>query len=298
MKPSLPDTAVSNPIEKDNQILNLVPCVVNADISVWVDMGNTQTRIAVRGADGKFDTVNVPTRFWQTDLKSVPDSLTEWMDRQSQRKNTLELGTLATVAPASVEGLIQFFNRIAFTRNVRWSRVNADSNLGIGIDYPDPWSIGPDRLANAVAACKCAGFPSVVVDFGTAVTFDVVNEKGCYVGGVICPGLNAMTDYLHEKTALLPRIEIQDIQTSIGKSTREAMLIGAVHGYRGLIQSILDELSVELKSPELSCMATGGYAALISKGIRRIHCVDPWLTLKGLCWIGERMGHPDPDLKE
>lgn len=294
MKRAQTDTFLAEEIEE----LNQVPCVVNAETSVWVDMGNTQTRIAIRGDQGRFDSVHIPTRFWQTDLKVVPEVLNTWLERQNQRHSPLAAGIIATVAPASVEGLIQFFNHHPLTREVRWTRVSSESNLGIGIDYPDPGSIGADRLANAVAACKCAGFPSVVVDFGTAVTFDVVNEQGCYVGGVICPGLNAMTDYLHEKTALLPRIEIQDIQTSIGKSTREAMLIGAVHGYRGLIQSILDELSVELKSPDLSCMATGGYASLISKGVRRIHRVDPWLTLKGLCWIGERMGSPDRELRE
>ena len=96
----------------------------------------------------------------------------------------------------------------------------------MGIDYPKPDSIGPDRLANAVAACASFGAPVVVVDFGTAVTFDVVDGKGNYVGGIIAPGLAAMTNYLHEKTALLPKIEIREIKTAIGKSTEEAMLVG------------------------------------------------------------------------
>src|SRR5437899_2086157 len=102
---------------------------------------------------------------------------------------------------------------------------------GVGIDYPRPETIGPDRLANAVAARHHFGAPVVVVDFGTAVTFDVVNRAGDYAGGIIAPGLAAMTDYLHEKTALLPSIKIREIKRVIGKSTEEAMLIGAVHGY-------------------------------------------------------------------
>ena len=84
---------------------------------------------------------------------------------------------------------------------------------GVGIDYPKPDTIGPDRLANAVAARHRFGAPVVVVDFGTAVTFDVVNRAGNYVGGIIAPGLAAMTDYLHEKTALLPRIKIREVKT-------------------------------------------------------------------------------------
>ena len=123
---------------------------------------------------------------------------------------------------------------------------------GVGIDYPKPDSIGPDRLANAVAARKRFGAPVVVVDFGTAVTFDVVNSKGDYDGGVIAPGLAAMTDYLHEKTALLPRIKIREIKTVIGKSTEQAMLIGAVHGYRGLVRELIAELKRELKAGKTS----------------------------------------------
>jgi type III pantothenate kinase len=90
---------------------------------------------------------------------------------------------------------------------------------GVGIDYPTPHSIGPDRLAHAVAARARFGAPVVVVDFGTAVTFDVVDPHGNYVGGIIAPGLAAMTDYLHEKTALLPKIKIREIESAIGKST-------------------------------------------------------------------------------
>ena len=110
--------------------------------------------------------------------------------------------------------------------------LNPKTIRGVGIDYPKPESIGPDRLANAVAAKFRFGAPVVVVDFGTAVTFDVVDAKGNYVGGIIAPGLAAMTDYLHEKTALLPKIKIREIKSAICKSTEHAMLVGAVQGYR------------------------------------------------------------------
>ncbi len=128
---------------------------------------------------------------------------------------------------------------------------------GVGIDYPQPNTIGPDRLANAVAARHRFGAPVVVVDFGTAVTFDVVDRAGNYVGGIIAPGLAAMTDYLHEKTALLPRISIREVKSPIGKSTEQAMLVGAVHGYRGLIRELIMELKRELKVRRLPVVATG-----------------------------------------
>ena len=153
---------------------------------------------------------------------------------------------------------------------------------GVGIDYPKPNSIGPDRLANAVAAKFHFGAPVVVVDFGTAVTFDVVDARGNYVGGIIAPGLAAMTDYLHEKTALLPKIKIREIKSAIGKSTEQAMLVGAVHGYRGLVRELIGELKRELRVKKLPVVATGGYAKLIAAKLPEISAVDPDLTLEGL----------------
>jgi type III pantothenate kinase len=161
--------------------------------------------------------------------------------------------------------------------------VNAKTRLGIGIDYPKPRSIGADRLANAVSATHYFGAPVVVVDFGTAVTFDILSRERKYVGGVIAPGLEAMTDYLHQRTALLPKISLLEPPVAIGKSTKQAMLAGAVHGYRGLVRQILIEIKREL-SPrkKLRVVATGGYAELIAAGLPEIDSVQPNLTLEGL----------------
>jgi type III pantothenate kinase len=114
------------------------------------------------------------------------------------------------------------------------------------------------------------------------VTFDVVNRAGNYAGGIIAPGLAAMTDYLHEKTALLPRIKIREVKTAIGRSTEQAMLIGAVHGYRGLVRELIAELKRELKVKHLPVVATGGYANLIASKLPEITAVEPLLTLEGL----------------
>ena len=133
-----------------------------------------------------------------------------------------------------------------------------------------------------MAARERFGAPVVVVDFGTAVTFDVVNRAGHYAGGIIAPGLAAMTDYLHEKTALLPRIKIREVKTAVGRSTEQAMLIGAVHGYRGLVRELIAELKRELKVKHLPVVATGGYARLIASKLPEISAVEPDLTLEGL----------------
>jgi len=191
---------------------------------------------------------------------------------------------ICSVVPHKDQVMRRVIERICHVQPVF---LNASSVVGIGIKYPRPRTIGADRIANAIAARAKYGAPVVVVDFGTAVTFDVVNKEGDYVGGIIAPGLSAMTDYLHEKTALLPRIRIRDVESIIGKSTKEAMLIGAVHGYRGLIRGLIHELRLELKSKKLPVVSTGGYAELISRSVPEIGHVDPGLTMEGLLFAAE-----------
>ncbi len=165
-------------------------------------------------------------------------------------------------------------------------RVSAALELGVGIEYPKPQTIGADRLANAASAAALFGAPVVVVDFGTAVSFDIIARGRKYVGGVIAPGLEAMTDYLHQRTALLPKISLLEPPSAIGKSTKQAMLAGAVYGYRGLVRQILSEIKAELGERRLRVVATGGYAELIAAGLPEIQTVLPNLTLEGLRIIG------------
>lgn len=160
--------------------------------------------------------------------------------------------------------------------------ITAKTKLGVGIEYPDPKTIGADRLANAAAAVALFPAPVVVVDFGTAVSFDIISKEKAYVGGVIAPGLEAMTDYLHQRTALLPKLTLLEPPSAIGKSTKHAMLAGAVHGYRGLVRNILLEIAKELGVKKLKVVATGGYAELITAGLPEITEVRPELTLEGL----------------
>jgi type III pantothenate kinase len=162
-------------------------------------------------------------------------------------------------------------------------------DLGVGIDYPAPRLIGADRLANAAAVAEFYGYPAIVVDFGTAVTFDVVSVGGDYIGGVIAPGLEAMTNFLYQRTALLPRLTLREPTRAIGKTTRGAMMSGAVLGYRGLVREILLRLTAEnfpRHKPRL--IATGGYAQLIARKLPEIEAVHPNLTLEGLRIIANR----------
>jgi type III pantothenate kinase len=192
-----------------------------------------------------------------------------------------ETVVLCSVVPEAGERLVEYFD----PRPVL--RVTAKLKLGVGIDYPKPATIGADRLANAAAAWARFGGPVIVVDFGTAVSFDVVSAEGKYVGGVIAPGLEAMTHYLHTRTALLPEISLIEPPSAIGKNTKHAMLSGAVHGYRGLVREILREVGDEMGKPrKLAVVATGGYAELIAAKLPEIRKVVPELTLDGLRIIG------------
>jgi type III pantothenate kinase len=191
-------------------------------------------------------------------------------------------------------------------------QLSYQSKLPISISYPKPQQIGADRLANAVAAHVLYGSPCIVLDFGTAVTFDVIapednpadDRKGVqapagdrqgvqapaddrrgvqasYQGGVIAPGLASMTEGLARRTALLPHIELEEPERAIGKSTEEAMLAGAVYGYRGLVREILRTLRKELPVDPV-VVATGGDARLITRGLPEIKHLAPHLTLDGL----------------
>lgn len=199
------------------------------------------------------------------------------------RGKVLDAIVLSSVVPRQTER----FRRAV--KGVSLVEVGASTDLGVGIDYPEPETIGADRLADAVGAVALFGAPCIVIDFGTAVTFDVISRERGYVGGVIAPGLSAMTDYLHDRTALLPKIEIEEPVAVVGKSTRAAMLSGAVYGYRGLIRGILRDVR-RAAFPRQRCrvVATGGDAAVIASGMKEIHAIHPTLTLEGLRIIGAR----------
>ena len=148
--------------------------------------------------------------------------------------------------------------------------LTCETCTGLNLAYPKPHEIGEDRIANAIAAQEFYGIPAIVIDMGTAVTFDIISSKG-YEGGIIAPGLAVMTHYLHEQTALLPEMKAEDlvnVKGAIGKSTVDAMKLGVAVGFSGMIQSILDKVTNGLAEQSESLpiiLSTGGSVANLTK---------------------------------
>ena len=236
-----------------------------------LDIGNTHTHVGLGTGEKVARQVNLETKGWRSGV--TPRKIEEFVARTK-----VTGACFCSVVPAASP----YCRRMLRRWKLEFVELNSQTLRGVGINYPQPKTIGADRLANALAVKKICGAPALVVDFGTAVTFDVVDAKGDYVGGIIAPGLSAMTDYLHEKTALLPKITIREPVGVIGKNTEQAMLIGAVHGYRGLIRGLIQELKRELKVRRLPVVATGGYAELIAESMPEISAVRADLTLEGL----------------
>ncbi len=162
--------------------------------------------------------------------------------------------------------------------------VSHSTDTGLQILYDSPADVGVDRIVDAVAAVTKYGAPCIVVDFGTATTFNVVNARREYLGGAIAPGLMISAEALFARAAKLPRVEIKRPDKVIGSSTIEAMQSGLYHGYVGLVDGVLEKMIAEL-SEEPRVIATGGLASLIAPGSRFIEIVDATLTLEGLRFI-------------
>jgi len=169
--------------------------------------------------------------------------------------------------------------------------VGPDTDTGVPIIYDNPRDVGADRIVNAVAAFDRFRSGVIVVDFGTATTFDCISPKGEYLGGVIVPGVRVSLDALLGNAAKLSRIEIAEPPTVVGRTTTHALQSGVVHGYASLVDGLVKKLGSELGFP-CRVLATGGLAALIAKHTETVEAVDDNLTLAGLQLIYERNSRP------
>lgn len=237
-----------------------------------IDIGNTSTTLGIV----KGDRVQHVHRI---EMKAQTNASINDVVKNTWRISPADGVAIASVVPAINDRWEAEVSGIT-GKKVLW--IDHTVSLGISVTYPKPQTIGADRLANAAGGVRRYGSPLIIADFGTAVTFDLVTRKQGYIGGIIAPGLPLMFDYLAERTAKLPHISWEPVRGRIGKSTSEAMQLGAHWGYRGMVREILSELQ---KTPALrsaKVCATGGYAARVLKGIEPKPVIDPGLTLYGV----------------
>jgi type III pantothenate kinase len=243
-----------------------------------VDVGNTQTVF------GLFNDERL-TEHWRvaTDARRTGDEVGVMLS------GFLELENVSGICLASsVPALIRSYEEVA----ERWAKaplhvLGPGSKTGVPIRYDDPREVGPDRIANAVAAFARYGGPCIVVDFGTSTNFDAVSASGEFVGGVLAPGIEISMEALSARAARLTKVDFVEPPTVISKTTVAALQSGLVYGFAGQVDGIVERMRAEL-GDGVKVVATGGLAELICPHARTVERVDPFLTLEGLRLVWAR----------
>ncbi|MDR2513027.1 MAG: type III pantothenate kinase [Puniceicoccales bacterium] len=241
-----------------------------------LDIGNTHTHHGVLSGGRTLASGQLATA-----SGSEANALAELI-KSYQRQLGLDGIAFCSVVPRATEALRPLLDLNALPV---W-HLRHDACPGLAIHYPCPAEIGQDRLANCIGAQTLHGAPAVVIDMGTAVTFDILTDKG-YEGGVIAPGLGIMTRYLHEQTALLPQLDPADllVSTGIGKSTLDGMRLGCTVGFAGMMDALLSTVLEQLTQwgvPQPAIFATGGTAGALPKSWQNRILWEPDITLLGL----------------
>lgn len=232
-----------------------------------VDIGNTNITFGVFKGSGLIKKFDIPTKKYAFKaLKKKAGNL------------GLEDAIICSVVPSATKLLQKDIKALLGRRPYI---IGKDLKVPIKNLYRRPGQVGQDRLVNAYAAARLYGAPLIVVDFGTAITFDVISKKRAYLGGLILPGLGISLDALNQRTALLPKIKLQKPKEFIGRDTKNSMLSGIVHGFAALTEKLAEKLK-KIIGKNARVIGTGGNIALMAKFCKHLDKIDKGLTLRGL----------------
>ena len=250
---------------------------------ICIDIGNTNIKYDIYDGDALKFSFRVAT-----DLKKTSDEygalLTSMLAANDVQVDEIEGGIISSVVP-SLDYTIDKMCEIYL--HIQPLKIAPGLKSGLNIRCDDAREVGADRIVNCVSALVHYGenIPMIVIDFGTATTFNIINEKNEFIGGVISPGIKGSLDSLVNGTAKLPRVEIEAPKSVIAKNTVTNMQAGIVFGFAGLVEYIVKRIKKELNAPRVKTIATGGFSQVISREIECIDVVDKLLTLKGLKYL-------------
>jgi type III pantothenate kinase len=248
-----------------------------------IDVGNTQTVVGLYDGELLADHWRIASVRSQT-----PDELAVELHGLLAVRGRSFADLTATVASSGVPQLAEALRETARSHFGHEALiVGPGVHTGLELRVDNPHEVGSDRVANSVAALALQPGPLVVVDFGTAITFDAVSADGAFLGGAIAPGLEVAVNALGERAARLFRIELRAPRRAIGRNTAENMQSGAIFGYAGLVDGLVRRFKLELGG-EAGVIATGGLAGVVAPHCEMVDRVEPWLTLDGLRLIWER----------